>query len=192
MLLRLALASCVAAVVLTTAAPALAGTREKILQECQDGRLTGDYTAKEIRDARNNIPTDIDQYSDCRDVLARALASRAGGGGGGGAGGGGPAGGGGGGGGGGALLTPSSPADNSAIAKAQASGAGPVKVGESAISPGVAGLASGAPRTGLPTGTIIVLALLGLAAAASGAPLVRRRLGSLPDLISLGKRVLGR
>jgi hypothetical protein len=192
MLLRLALASCVAAVVLTTAAPALAGTREKILQECQDGRLTGDYTAKEIRDARNNIPTDIDQYSDCRDVLARALASRAGGGGGGGAGGGGPAGGGGGGGGGGALLTPSSPADNSAIAKAQTSGAGPIKVGESAISPGVAGLASGAPRTGLPTGTIIVLALLGLAAAASGAPLVRRRLGSLPDLVSLGKRVLGR
>jgi hypothetical protein len=192
MLLRLALASCVAAVLLTTAAPALAGTREKILQECQDGRLSGDYTAKEIRDARNNIPTDIDQYSDCRDVLARALASRAGGGGGsgGGAGGGGAAGGGGGGS--GPLLTPSSPADNTAIAKAQTSGSGPVKIGDSAISPGVAGLASGAPRTGLPTGTIIVLALLGLAALAAGAPLVRGRLGSLPGLATLGKRVLGR
>src|SRR3954454_23076885 len=105
MLLRLALASCVTAVLLTAAAsPALAGTREKILQECQDGRLSGDYTAKEIRDARNHIPTDIDQYSDCRDVLSRALADRAGGGGGGGGGsggGGGGAGGSGGGGGGG-------------------------------------------------------------------------------------------
>src|SRR3954453_15116673 len=114
MLLRLALASCVVAVLLTAAAPALAGTREKILQECQDGRLSGDYTAKEIRDARNHIPTDIDQYSDCRDVLPRALASRAGGGGGGGTGGG--LGGTGGGGDDGALLTPSSDADNSAIA----------------------------------------------------------------------------
>src|SRR5215210_9115202 len=107
MLLRLALASCVVAVLLTTATPALAGTREKILQECQDGRLSGDYTAKEIRDARNHIPTDIDQYSDCRDVLARALAAKAGGGGRGGdrgsGGRGGPAGGGGGGGGGVAL-----------------------------------------------------------------------------------------
>src|SRR4051794_27590327 len=121
MLLRLALASCVVAVLLTTAAPALAGTREKILQECQDGRLSGDYTAKEIRDARNHIPTDIDQYSDCRDVLARALASRAGGGGG--AGGGGAGGlGGTGGGGDGAVLTPSTEADNSAIREAQTSG----------------------------------------------------------------------
>jgi hypothetical protein len=190
MLLRLTLASCVVAVLLTAASPALAGTREKILQECQDGRLSGDYTAKEIRDARNNIPTDIDQYSDCRDVLARALADRAGSGGGGGAGGG--AAGGGGAGGGGALLTPSTPADNTAIQKAQTNGGDPIKVGDSAITPGVAGLASGAPRTGLPTGTIIVLALLGIAALAAGAPLVRRRLGSLSGLATLGKRVLGR
>ena len=38
-----------------------------------DGSLTGDYTAREIRDARNNIPDDLDQYTDCRDVLTRAL-----------------------------------------------------------------------------------------------------------------------
>ena len=55
-------------------------TRNKILRECQSGRLTGDYTAREIRDARNNIPDDLDQYTDCRDVLTRALLSRAGGG----------------------------------------------------------------------------------------------------------------
>src|ERR687885_2621229 len=95
MLLRLALASCVGAVLLTTASPALAGTREKILQECQDGRLTGHYSAKEIRDARDHIPTDIDQYSDCRDVLSRALAGLTGGGGAGGTGGAGGSGGGG-------------------------------------------------------------------------------------------------
>src|SRR4051812_42488039 len=172
MLLRLALASCVTAVLLTAAAsPALAGTREKILQECQNGRLTGDYTAREIRDARNHIPTDIDQYSDCRDVLSRALAAKAGGGGGGGGGGtGGGAGGGGGGEGSGPLLTPSTPADNQAIQNAQTKGGNPIKVGESAIAPGTAGLASGAPRTGLPAGVIAVLVLLGVAALAGGAP----------------------
>src|SRR3954465_13664483 len=135
MLLRFALASCVTAVLLTAAAtPALAGTRQKILQECQDGRLSGDYTAKEIRDARNHIPTDIDQYSDCRDVLARALASRAGGGGGGGGAGGG-LGGTGGGDGDGPLLTPSTDADHTAIAQAQTNGDEPVQVGPTAIVP---------------------------------------------------------
>jgi hypothetical protein len=193
MLLRLALASCVTAVLLTAAAsPALAGTREKILQECQNGRLTGDYTAKEIRDARNHIPTDIDQYSDCRDVLSRALAAKAGGGGGGGGGTGGGAGGGGGGGGGegsGPLLTPSTPADNQAIQNAQTKGSNPIKVGESAIAPGNAGLAAGAPRTGLPAGVIAVLVLLGVAALAGGAPLARDLGGSVSGL---GRRVLRR
>jgi hypothetical protein len=204
MLLRFALAGCVAAVLLATASPALAGTRQKILQECQDGRLSGDYTAKEIRDARNHIPTDIDQYSDCRDVLARALADRAGGGGGSGGGGGGSGGGGGGaggsggsgGGGGGAgsgpLLTPSSGADNAALQQARSGGDGPVRIGESAIAPGAAGLAAGAPRTSLPTALIVVLALLALAALAAAAPQARRRLGALSGLASLPRRVIGR
>jgi hypothetical protein len=195
MLPRLTLASCVVAVLLTAAAPALAGTREKILQECQDGRLSGDFTAKEIRDARNHIPTDIDQYSDCRDVLARALASRAGGGsGGGGAGGGGSLGGGSGSNGDGALLTPTSDADNKALRNAQTNGDEPVAVGGSTIAPGAAGFAPGAPRNALPTGIIAVLVLLGLAAAAAAAPLVRRHAGSLSlsRLTALPKRVLGR
>ena len=51
---------------------ASAGVREKILRECQEGSITGDYTPGQLRDARNHIPTDIDEYSDCRDVLARA------------------------------------------------------------------------------------------------------------------------
>ena len=66
---------------LLLAPPAAAqSTRIKILRECsQNGRLSGDYTAQQIRDARSNIPDDIDEYTDCRDVLTRALLSRAGG-----------------------------------------------------------------------------------------------------------------
>ena len=56
--------------ILLLAAPtASAGVREKILRECQDGRITGNYTPAQLRDARKHIPTDIDEYSDCRDVL---------------------------------------------------------------------------------------------------------------------------
>src|SRR4051812_45773193 len=77
--------------ILLLAAPtASAGVREKILRECQNGRIGGNYTPAQLRDARKHIPTDVDEYSDCRDVLARAsLSSGASTGGGGGAGGGG-------------------------------------------------------------------------------------------------------
>ncbi len=59
--------------ILLLAAPtASAGVREKILRECQNGRITGNYTPGQLRDARRHIPTDLDEYSDCRDVLSRA------------------------------------------------------------------------------------------------------------------------
>ena len=60
---------------LLVAAPAaMAGTRADIVADCfDDGKLDGNYSASQIRDARNNLPADVDQYSDCRDVLARAL-----------------------------------------------------------------------------------------------------------------------
>ena len=75
--------------ILLLAAPtASAGVREKILRECQNGRITGNYTPGQLRDARRHIPTDLDEYSDCRDVLARAGLSSGGASGGGGGGGG--------------------------------------------------------------------------------------------------------
>jgi hypothetical protein len=160
---------------LLAAPPALAdATRNKILRECQTGRLTGDYTAREIRDARNNIPDDLDQYTDCRDVLTRALLSRAGadsGSGGGGTGGGGTVGGTGGGGGGGgdsaAPLTPSTDADRQALE--QASGA-PVNVAGRPVTPG-----ESAFRNDLPAPLLALLALLAAAAVAGLAPQLRKR-----------------
>jgi hypothetical protein len=205
-MLRLILA-CVVAMLLVTASPAFADTRQQILRECQDGALTGDYTAKEIRDARDNIPTDIDQYSNCRQVLTRALLGLAGGssnpsggsnGGGGGAGAGGAGGGTGGSGGGtggsgapsGGLLTPTTPQDQQALADA-AKGAGPVDVGGTPIDAAKVGL--GAGRHTLPTSVIVALVLLALAAAASAVPLARR-IGALHPrgLMTLGRRVVAR
>src|ERR1051325_12854 len=76
--MRTAFVACLLALLVTAPAPFADSTPTKILRECQDGRLTGHYTPAQIRDARNNIPDDIDQYSDCRDVLTRALLNQAG------------------------------------------------------------------------------------------------------------------
>jgi hypothetical protein len=172
---------------LLAAPPALAdATRNKILRECQTGRLTGDYTAREIRDARNNIPDDLDQYTDCRDVLTRALLSRAGGGdsgsGGGGTGGGG--GGGTGGTGGGepaAPLTPSTDADKQALEQATGT---PVNVAGRPVTPG-----DTAFRNDLPTPLLVLLALLAAAAVAGLAPQLRKR---APSLAAIRRVIPGR
>jgi hypothetical protein len=161
---------------LLVAAPAaLAGTRADIISDCyDDGKLDGSYTPSQIRDARNNLPADVDQYSDCRDVLNRALGGtgdkRLGDGSGGG-----PLGGGGGDSGPSEPLTPSGPEEQAALDKAIGGGDAPVQVGNSTIVPGAAGLASDAARNAIPTTLLAVLIMLGLAALSATVPFVRRR-----------------
>jgi hypothetical protein len=160
---------------LLVAAPAaMAGTRGDIIADCyEDGKLDGNYSPSEIRDARNNLPADIDQYSDCRDVLARALGGtgdkRVGGDGGGPLGGGGDSGP-------SEPLTPSGPDEQAELDKAAISGGeGPVQVGDGTVVPGAAGFASDAARNTIPTTLLAVLILLGVAALAAAVPFVRRR-----------------
>ena len=43
-----------------------------VIRDCQDGRINGKYSQKEFADAMRNIPTDVDEYTDCRDVISRA------------------------------------------------------------------------------------------------------------------------
>ena len=168
--------------ILLLAAPtASAGVREKILRECQDGRITGDYSPGQLRDARKNIPTDIDEYSDCRDVLARAaLAGRSsgtGGNGGTGGGGGGTAAPGGvlPGGGSGELTVASGKGEEKDLVDALESAPGGADVAGEHLVPGASGLAADAARRGLPTTLLTALVLLGLCALAAAAPAVRRR-----------------
>jgi hypothetical protein len=166
--------------ILLLAAPtASAGVREKILRECQEGRITGNYTPGQLRDARKNIPTDIDEYSDCRDVLARAaLTGRGGSGGSGGAGGGGGTAAPGGvlpGGGDGNLTYANGKDEEKDLVKAlQTAPQGADVAGEHLV-PGASGLAADAARHGLPTSLLVALVLIGLCALAAAAPAVRRR-----------------
>src|SRR5688500_20407343 len=74
-MLRLALA-CLALGLFAVVPAANAASTTQILRDCaDDGVLQGDYKPSELRKARQNIPTDTDEYTDCRDVLARAAAA---------------------------------------------------------------------------------------------------------------------
>jgi hypothetical protein len=59
--------------VLALPAPAFASPDEVITDCARDGKLDGKYSNSELRRARNNLPADLDEYSDCRDVIAAAI-----------------------------------------------------------------------------------------------------------------------
>ena len=54
-------------------APAFASA-DQVIRDCaRDGVLNHKYSNSELRKARNNLPADLDEYSDCRDVIAAAI-----------------------------------------------------------------------------------------------------------------------
>lgn len=63
-----------AAILATLLVPAgaLADGREVIRDCAQDGDLDGSYSQGELDHAYNNLPSDIDEYSNCREVIERA------------------------------------------------------------------------------------------------------------------------
>jgi len=64
--------------VLAFAASAQAADSTTIWHDCQtNGRLTGHYSLAELRKAAANLPSDVDEYSNCSDVLSRAIADAA-------------------------------------------------------------------------------------------------------------------
>ena len=168
----------------------------QIIRDCEDdGVLQGNYSASELRNARNNLPTDIDEYSDCRDVLSRAISaktssSRDGGpnAGGGTSGGGGTNAGGGTGtgesttGGTGSapapdpIVAPETPQDVAALEQAAKVGGEPVQINGRPVSPGTARLAAHVGRNDLPTTQIVLIGLLLVGALAGAAvALIRGR-----------------
>jgi hypothetical protein len=194
-MLRLALASVL--LVLAIAPAAHAATVTQILRDCaDDGVLQGDYTPAELRKARQNIPTDTDQYTDCRDVIARAAGRGVAGGSGSGSGpdGGGGAGGGGGSDEGGPPLIPQSPDDQKALDDAYHRGHDPVELGGRTLTPGAAGLNAAAARHDLPSTLIAALALLAAATLALLAPrfprhdLLARAAAAGNALLHVGRR----
>lgn len=170
------------------AAPASADQVDRILQDCQDGQLDRDYSAKDINRAKRDIPTDIDEYTDCRDTLNRARldsanspsGARSGGESDGSAGAGASSTGGGAAPGGidgrrSSLINPLTDEEKRAVAEATESGPDDgVAVAGSEIRPDSAGLVPASSEGGVPATVIFVLALLGLGAIGAAVTRFRR------------------
>jgi hypothetical protein len=170
---------------LVPAATALA-SGGKVIRDCtDDGVLQGHYSQKDLRDALASIPSDVDEYTNCRDVIRRAAfggaGSGKGGGGGGNAGGefGGfknntPSG--------GDPLQSATPAEKSAVSKATREGGSALRLSDAAgnplgglIRPSQVARRTGPGTTDVPTPLLIVAVLLALAALAAAAPTFRHR-----------------
>jgi len=178
---------------LLPAASALAGGSAVIRDRTDAGRLERHDSLRDLRDALSSIPSGVDEYTECRDVIRRAAFNGAGGGGGRGSGGGGGGTGGGGGGnsGGGAPggefggfgdsggvpgqdpLAGASADEREAIDAARLGGAGPLRFSNGAlIRPGELGRHAG---TDVPAPLLIAVVLLALAALAAAVPTFRAR-----------------
>jgi hypothetical protein len=66
------------ALLLLPATALASGGAQAAVQDCQDGRIDGTYTAAEYRNALRAIPTDVDEYTNCRDLLRAAQLAAAG------------------------------------------------------------------------------------------------------------------
>ncbi len=187
---RLFTISLAIALVLAWAVPAVASTRSKIISDCSDdGQLQGRYSPSELRNARQHLPSDVAEYTDCADVLRRAELpdnGAAGGGAGGpatapiapgvpvapGRGAAPPASA-------GATtrpLTPTTEQDRQALTDAHRSGSQPVTVDGRSLLPSTAALREGYKAKGLPSTLVIALIALALAGLALSMPPVRRLL----------------
>lgn len=162
-------------------APAFASADEVIRDCAKDGKLDKKYSNAELRRARDNLPADLDEYSDCRDVIAGAIkggSDLGGGTGSPGVGGTDPAG--------EAAAQAQDQADLDAVTQGGEPGA--VDVGGTSLEPDSSGFFNlgGAANT-VPLPLLLALILLGVLALASGVGSLRERLPALARVPLLSK-----
>lgn len=177
------------------AVPAAHASYKQVIKDCaQDGKLDRKYSDADLIKARKKLPSDLNEYSDCSDVIAAAI---------GGAGkqGGGP--GGGGSGGGGGAQTGGPPAAQAAQQQDRhdlnktVRGGGPkpkVRVGNQTLAPGKNGLFNAASaENGLPLPLLLALIAMAIVALGGGMYALRTRIPALAKIplprISLPRRV---
>jgi hypothetical protein len=142
------------------AAVAAADTGTKIIERCTHGQSLSGFSQRGYRRALQELPTEVEEYSDCANLIRRAQLAAAGGrGGGGGASGGGSS----------PLTTPISPAEQSSLKGASKRRSGPLSVGGQNVQPGVIHATVSSAFSSLPAPLLAVLIfLLACAVALSG------------------------
>jgi hypothetical protein len=175
---RFALLVLAAAVALALPAISSAQSSQEIIRDCaQDGDLDGDYSQEELDEAYENMPSDIDEYSNCRSVIEAARESSGTGGNGGSS---------------GSTAAPGGPSDGSGGApggagtdldeletrgdSAQSGNAPDAKVGGETLGSAGGTYSADAESDGMSTALIVALILAALGALASALYLLRDQL----------------
>jgi hypothetical protein len=146
--------ACVAA----SASVALGDTGTKIIERCTHGQSLGGFSQKDYRRALAEMPTEVEEYSPCANLIRRAQLAAAGGGGGGGPGGGGSS----------KLTTPISPQEQKLLTGASKASSGPLRVGSQNVQPGVIHANVASAFSSLPAPLLALLAFLLACATALG------------------------
>jgi hypothetical protein len=163
-------------------APAM-GSADQVLRDCiRDGKLDGSYSNAELRKARDNLPSDSDEYSDCSEIIAAAIkggSNRGSGAGSPGVGATDPAG--------EAAARTDDAGDLAAIATGK-EGKPSVDVGGTSLAPDSSGFFNlGGAANQVPLPLLLALILLALFAMASGAAALRERVPALARIPLLSK-----
>ncbi|HEY2602853.1 MAG TPA: hypothetical protein VGI67_14950 [Thermoleophilaceae bacterium] len=162
---------------------------QQVIRDCaQDGKLDHQYSLSDLKNAEKKLPTDVDEYTNCRDVINQAEEQGSGGkthgnphaavsSAGGGSGGGG---------------TPTSPKDVSALNRAKSSGGPPPALtlhGEK-VTPGTGGLfkTAGAAND-IPMPVLLALIAVFVLTATGGMVALKRR---FPEVFGAALRIFRR
>jgi hypothetical protein len=161
--------------------PATAGASGRsVVRDCTDnGRIDSRHSQSDYKSALSSLPSDVDEYTDCRQIIEQAKrrdasssSSSGGSAGSGGSGGGGFSGGAGSAGSFDSATPPpasnfpASPSETGALAQAGAQGGAPVTVAGEPITPGGTGITEAAFRHDVPGPLLVLVVLLGLGALA--------------------------
>lgn len=145
---------------LTGAARADVG--EKIIERCTHGQSISGFSQQAYRRALQELPTEVEEYSDCANLIRRAQLAAAGGQGSAGA---------------GAPLvaTPLTGSERRALRSVPKTGAAPLRVGGGLVQPGVVHANVASALSSLPDPLLALLAFLLACAVALGGRAVTRR-----------------
>jgi hypothetical protein len=142
---RLALPIALWAMFLSCAAPASADVGATIISRCTHGQSLSGFSQQDYRQALQELPTEVEEYSDCANLIRRAELAAAG------RGGGGPS---------AATAIPVTAAERRALNRAPALGSTPLQVGNQTIRPGVIHADIASALSSLPTPLLATLAFM--------------------------------
>jgi hypothetical protein len=153
------------AVLLCSIAPAaVADVGTTIIDRCTHGQSISGYGEQAYRRALQELPTEVEEYSDCGALIRRAELAAAGGGRGGAAAGLGAS-----------TATPLTSAERSVLSRVPKVGSSPLVVGNATVHPGVVHADIASALSSLPTPLLLTLAFLLAGALSLAARAVRNR-----------------